>query len=231
MAVGGGRDGGNRWPVVAVVARLQESWSDSTEEDNTTTTLYKSPSRSPGSKEQMNMDTNCDDQRLLYLDKFNKLRYGSKSKYILLCTSKVWPGLTGYGRCWPGMTGEDEYAKIKAAGGKVIRWDGHHVFGALVIYVIDSEGNTTLRNHITHPHCEVIKAQKNQNPEAGQTSMARYGSVLDFEEDVFDDEGQRNETISLSDEEIALDASSEGTLSPGGPRYDYMMSSEAEDDY
>ncbi|GJR65657.1 zinc finger BED domain-containing protein RICESLEEPER 2 [Tanacetum coccineum] len=55
---------------------------------------------------------------------------------------------------------------------------------------------------------------------------------LDFEEDVFDDEVQQNEAIPLSDEEIALDASSEGTLSPGGPRYDYMMSSEeAEDDY
>nr|GEX91747.1 putative NADH-ubiquinone reductase complex 1 MLRQ subunit [Tanacetum cinerariifolium] len=56
---------------------------------------------------------------------------------------------------------------------------------------------------------------------------------LDSEEDVFDDEVQRNEAIPLSDEEIALDAnaSSEGTLSPGGPRYDYMMSSEAEDDY
>nr|GEZ39642.1 zinc finger BED domain-containing protein DAYSLEEPER-like [Tanacetum cinerariifolium] len=56
---------------------------------------------------------------------------------------------------------------------------------------------------------------------------------LDFEEDVFDDEVQRNEAIPLSDEEIALDAngSSEATMSPGGPRYDYMMSSEAEDDY
>nr|GEW64826.1 zinc finger BED domain-containing protein RICESLEEPER 2-like [Tanacetum cinerariifolium] len=53
---------------------------------------------------------------------------------------------------------------------------------------------------------------------------------LDFEEDVFDDEVQRNESISLSDKEIALDASKEGTLSPGGPRYDYMMSIEAEDD-
>nr|GEU51419.1 zinc finger BED domain-containing protein RICESLEEPER 2 [Tanacetum cinerariifolium] len=41
---------------------------------------------------------------------------------------------------------------------------------------------------------------------------------LDFEEDVFDDEVQRNEAIPLSDEEIALDDSSEGTLSPGGPR-------------
>nr|GEU87074.1 zf-CCHC domain-containing protein/DUF4219 domain-containing protein/UBN2 domain-containing protein [Tanacetum cinerariifolium] len=36
--------------------------------------------------------------------------------------------------------------------------------------------------------------------------------VLDFEEDVFDDEVQRNEAIPLSDEEIALDARSEGTL-------------------
>ncbi|GKC53321.1 zinc finger BED domain-containing protein RICESLEEPER 2, partial [Tanacetum coccineum] len=41
---------------------------------------------------------------------------------------------------------------------------------------------------------------------------------LDFEEDVLDDEVQRNEAIPLSDEEIALDASSEDTLSPGGPR-------------
>nr|GEW81203.1 zinc finger BED domain-containing protein RICESLEEPER 2-like [Tanacetum cinerariifolium] len=60
----------------------------------------------------------------------------------------------------------------------------------------------------------------------------RYVKIY-FEEDVFDDEVQRNKDIPLSDEEIALDAnaSSEGTLSPGGPRYDYMMSSEAEDDY
>ncbi|GJS72542.1 hypothetical protein Tco_0705383 [Tanacetum coccineum] len=54
---------------------------------------------------------------------------------------------------------------------------------------------------------------------------------LDFEEGVFDDEVQQNEAIPLSDGEIALDASSEGTMSPGGPRYDYMLSSEAEDDY
>nr|GEV74296.1 zinc finger BED domain-containing protein RICESLEEPER 2 [Tanacetum cinerariifolium] len=53
---------------------------------------------------------------------------------------------------------------------------------------------------------------------------------LDFEEDIFDDEVQRNEAILLSDEKFTLDASSEGTLSPGGPRYDYIMSSEAEDD-
>nr|GFA29380.1 zinc finger BED domain-containing protein RICESLEEPER 3 [Tanacetum cinerariifolium] len=54
---------------------------------------------------------------------------------------------------------------------------------------------------------------------------------LDFEEDFFDNEVQQNEAISLSDEEITLDASNEGTLSPGGPRYDYILSSEAEDDY
>nr|GEZ09852.1 zinc finger BED domain-containing protein RICESLEEPER 2-like [Tanacetum cinerariifolium] len=36
---------------------------------------------------------------------------------------------------------------------------------------------------------------------------------LDFEEYVFDDEVQRNEAIPLSDEEITLDASNEGTLS------------------
>ncbi|GJT31880.1 hypothetical protein Tco_0922299 [Tanacetum coccineum] len=53
---------------------------------------------------------------------------------------------------------------------------------------------------------------------------------LDFKEDVFDDEVQRNEVIPLSDEEIALDASSEGTMSPAGPQYDYMMNSEAEDE-
>ncbi|GJQ95336.1 hypothetical protein Tco_0006475 [Tanacetum coccineum] len=47
----------------------------------------------------------------------------------------------------------------------------------------------------------------------------------DFEEDVFDDEVQQNEAIPLSDEEIAVDASSEGTLSPENT-YDYMMSSE-----
>ncbi|GKA63947.1 hypothetical protein Tco_0763553 [Tanacetum coccineum] len=41
-----------------------------------------------------------------------------------------------------------------------------------------SEGsNTTLKNHITHPHCEVLKAQQNQNPEAGQTSMGRDGPM------------------------------------------------------
>nr|GEY45655.1 putative AC transposase [Tanacetum cinerariifolium] len=40
---------------------------------------------------------------------------------------------------------------------------------------------------------------------------------LDFEQDVFDDEVQRNEVFLLFDEEIPLDASSEGTLSPGGP--------------
>ncbi|GKE41397.1 zinc finger BED domain-containing protein RICESLEEPER 2 [Tanacetum coccineum] len=61
---------------------------------------------------------------------------------------------------------------------------------------------------------------------------SEFAFSTNFEEDVFNDEVQQNEAIPLSDDEIALDASSEGTLSPGGPRYDYMMSSEeAEDDY
>nr|GEW44668.1 zinc finger BED domain-containing protein RICESLEEPER 2 [Tanacetum cinerariifolium] len=41
---------------------------------------------------------------------------------------------------------------------------------------------------------------------------------LDFEEDVFDDDVQRNEAIPLSDEEITLDASNKGTMSSGEPR-------------
>nr|GEZ07497.1 hypothetical protein [Tanacetum cinerariifolium] len=48
----------------------------------------------------------------------------------------------------------------------------------------DVEGsNTMLKNHITHPHCEVIKVQKNQNPKAGQTFMARDGSVFRYDSD------------------------------------------------
>nr|GEY58917.1 zinc finger, BED-type, phospholipase-like, homeodomain-like protein [Tanacetum cinerariifolium] len=43
--------------------------------------------------------------------------------------------------------------------------------------------NTTLRNHITHPYWEVLKALKNQNSEAGQTSMARDGSVFRYDPD------------------------------------------------
>ncbi|GJW68883.1 hypothetical protein Tco_0123307 [Tanacetum coccineum] len=50
------------------------------------------------------------------------------------------------------------------------------------------------------------------------TKTNAFEIPLDFEEDVFDDEVQQNEAIPLSDKEIALDASSEGTLSPGGPR-------------
>ncbi|GKC47174.1 SCAN domain-containing protein, partial [Tanacetum coccineum] len=41
--------------------------------------------------------------------------------------------------------------------------------------------NTTLRNHIEHPYCEAKKAQKNQNSKAGQTSMARDGSVFMYD--------------------------------------------------
>ncbi|GKC69475.1 hypothetical protein Tco_1115358 [Tanacetum coccineum] len=34
-----------------------------------------------------------------------------------------------------------------------------------------------------HPHCEAIKAQQNQNPASGQTSMARDGSVFRYDPD------------------------------------------------
>nr|GEV35109.1 protein phosphatase 2C 16-like isoform X1 [Tanacetum cinerariifolium] len=42
-------------------------------------------------------------------------------------------GMAGFDWVGPGLTREDEYARIKEDGGKVIRWDGHHVFGALAI--------------------------------------------------------------------------------------------------
>ncbi|GKD11964.1 hypothetical protein Tco_1196371 [Tanacetum coccineum] len=45
---------------------------------------------------------------------------------------------------------------------------------------------------------------------------------------VFNVEVQQNEATQLTNQEIALDASSDG--SSGEPRHDYMMSSEAEDD-
>ncbi|GJT69040.1 hypothetical protein Tco_1028326, partial [Tanacetum coccineum] len=47
-----------------------------------------------------------------------------------------------------------------------------------------SEGsNTTLKNHISHPHCVVLKAQQNQNPEVGQTSMGRDGQIFMYSPD------------------------------------------------
>ncbi|GJV38041.1 hypothetical protein Tco_1410518 [Tanacetum coccineum] len=50
-------------------------------------------------------------------------------------------------------------------------------------HFLSQGSNTTLRNHITHPHCEAIKAQQNQNPASGQTSMARDGSVFRYDPD------------------------------------------------
>ncbi|GJT37043.1 zinc finger BED domain-containing protein RICESLEEPER 2 [Tanacetum coccineum] len=50
-----------------------------------------------------------------------------------------------------------------------------HCFGFL-----SSGSNSTLRNHINHPHCEALKTV----PEAGQSSMARDGSVFVFNSDV-----------------------------------------------
>ncbi|GKA11557.1 hypothetical protein Tco_0691103 [Tanacetum coccineum] len=50
-------------------------------------------------------------------------------------------------------------------------------------HFLSVSSNTTLRNHIAHPHCEAKKAQHNQNPETGQTSMARDGSVFRYDPD------------------------------------------------
>ncbi|GJR29128.1 hypothetical protein Tco_1105360 [Tanacetum coccineum] len=77
---------------------------------------------------------------------------------------------------------------------------------------------------------ELLRSMEEKHAKECKQDKCHLEIPLDFEEDVFDDEVQRNEAIPLSVEEIALDASSEGTLSPGGPRYDYMMSSEAEDE-
>ncbi|GJU82209.1 hypothetical protein Tco_1284574 [Tanacetum coccineum] len=51
---------------------------------------------------------------------------------------------------------------------------------------------------------------------------------LDVEEGVFNDEVQMNEATQLTDQEIALDASSDGSFEE--PPRDYMLSSGAEDD-
>ncbi|GJY44909.1 hypothetical protein Tco_0433122 [Tanacetum coccineum] len=50
-------------------------------------------------------------------------------------------------------------------------------------HFLSVSSNTTLRDHIAHPHCEAKKAQQNQNSEAGQTSMARDGSVFRYDPD------------------------------------------------
>nr|GEX64662.1 zinc finger BED domain-containing protein RICESLEEPER 2-like [Tanacetum cinerariifolium] len=50
-----------------------------------------------------------------------------------------------------------------------------HCFGFL-----SSGSNSTLRNHINHPHCEAL----NMVPEAGKSSMDQHGSVFVFNSDV-----------------------------------------------
>ncbi|GJV54271.1 zinc finger BED domain-containing protein RICESLEEPER 3 [Tanacetum coccineum] len=65
-----------------------------------------------------------------------------------------------------------------------IMTNGHKKAQCKYCFHFFSEGsNTTLKNHITHPHCEVLKAQQNQNPEAGQTSMGRDGQIFMFNPD------------------------------------------------
>ncbi|GJX67201.1 hypothetical protein Tco_0302928 [Tanacetum coccineum] len=46
-------------------------------------------------------------------------------------------------------------------------------------HFLSSGSNSTLRNHITHPHCEALKTV----PKAGKSSMARDGSVLVYNPD------------------------------------------------
>ncbi|GJS85440.1 zinc finger BED domain-containing protein RICESLEEPER 2 [Tanacetum coccineum] len=65
-----------------------------------------------------------------------------------------------------------------------IMTNGHKKAQCKYCFHFFSEGsNTTLKNHITHPHCEVLKAQQNQNPEAGQTSMGRDGQIFMYNPD------------------------------------------------
>ncbi|GJU48012.1 zinc finger, BED-type, phospholipase-like, homeodomain-like protein [Tanacetum coccineum] len=45
---------------------------------------------------------------------------------------------------------------------------------------LSAGSNSTLKNHITHPHCEALKTVH----EAGQMSMARGGSVFVYNPDV-----------------------------------------------
>ncbi|GKC32275.1 hypothetical protein Tco_1039569 [Tanacetum coccineum] len=53
-----------------------------------------------------------------------------------------------------------------------------------------------------------------------------FETPLDLKKGSLMTEVQQNEAIPYRWKEIALDASNEGTMSPGEPRYDYMVSSE-----
>ncbi|GKB34349.1 hypothetical protein Tco_0879291 [Tanacetum coccineum] len=82
-------------------------------------------------------------------------------------------------------------------------------------------------------YLEDLNTEDHLNAKERKQDKCPLETPLDFEEGVFDDEVQQNEAIPLSDEEIALDASSEDTMSLGGnPRYEYNAEAdEAEDDY
>nr|GEW10926.1 hypothetical protein [Tanacetum cinerariifolium] len=110
------------------------------------------------------------------------------------------------------------------------------------LHFFSKDSNSTLKNHISHLHCEALK----RAAEPGQSSMSRDGSIFVYNPDVlreqfaglviqrglpfnhFDDEQttmildaevQANEAIPLSDEEIALDAASnEGSMSGPGSK-------------
>ncbi|GKD81633.1 hypothetical protein Tco_1348472 [Tanacetum coccineum] len=65
-----------------------------------------------------------------------------------------------------------------------IMTNGHKKAQCKYCFHFFSEGsNTTLKNHITHPHCEVLKVQHNHNPGSGANSMGRYGQISCFNPD------------------------------------------------
>ncbi|GJZ98910.1 hypothetical protein Tco_0671461 [Tanacetum coccineum] len=101
-------------------------------------------------------------------------------------------------------------------------------------HFFSQNSNSTLKNHITHPHCEAL----NTVTEVGQSSMYRDESVFVYNQDVlreqfaglviqqglpfnnFDNPQMtgvlEHEAIALSDEEVALDEAASEARSSGG---------------
>ncbi|GJV32065.1 zinc finger BED domain-containing protein RICESLEEPER 2-like protein [Tanacetum coccineum] len=71
-----------------------------------------------------------------------------------------------------------------------------HCFGFL-----SSGSNSTLRNHIKHPHCEALKTV----PKAGQSSMSRDGSIFVFNSDVITCAAALNLCFNVSGAELLIE--------------------------
>ncbi|GJW94000.1 zinc finger BED domain-containing protein RICESLEEPER 2-like protein [Tanacetum coccineum] len=73
--------------------------------------------------------------------------------------------------------------------------------------------------------CICLKDHLNAQERKQHTSTLE--NALDFEDEVLDAEVQENEATPLSDEEIALDAASQGTMASGSggeePEFDYDL--------